>query len=159
MRCPESFRQAYRDVAREHPSVVLVESAEVLRPLSPHGILDDHVYHDAQHPTFRGYVALAQAVLDRLHERQALGWPAGKPAPRIDPDQCAGHFQLDKEKWAQVCERSAWFYKVTAYIRYDPSSRLERAEAYEAAARQIGQGRSPEQTGITGLGVHPAQVP
>ena len=48
----------------------------VLEPLSPHGILGDLLYHDAQHPTFRGYLAIAQEVLDRLGRRRAFGWPS-----------------------------------------------------------------------------------
>jgi hypothetical protein len=159
MRCPEDFRQAYRDVAREHPSIVLIDSTAVLEPLSPHGILDDHLYHDAQHPTFRGYLALAQALLDQLHDRHAFGWTSSVPAPRIDPDDCARHFQLDQAKWVTVCERSAWFYKVTSYIRYDPTDRSEHEKAYNEAARQIKSGKAPEEAGIVGLGVHPAPAP
>ena len=78
MRCPEDFRQAYRDVAREHPSIVLVESAEVLRPLSPHGILDDHVYHDAQHPTFRGYLARGAGGAGPAARASGTGLARGK---------------------------------------------------------------------------------
>ena len=156
MRCPEDFRQVYRDLAREHPSIVLVESAATLGPLSPHGILDDHLYHDAQHPTFRGYLALAQAVLDQLHDRQSFGWPSSVPAPRIDPADCARHFQLDKARWVTVCERSAWFYDVTAYTRYDPTERLKHAEAYKKASREIESGKAADQAGLVGLGIHPA---
>ena len=139
LRCPEAFRQAYRDVAAQHPSVVLVDSARVLEPLSPHGILDNHMYHDAQHPTLLGYIALAQDLLKQLRERQAFG-SVTTPVPTIDPTECARHFGLEREQWVRVCERSAWFWRVTSYIRYDPRSRKEREEAYMRAARtgQVG---------------------
>ena len=55
-----------------------------------------------------------------------------------------------------MCERTAWFYEVTAYIRYDPTERLGRSEALKQAARKIESGKAADQVGITGLGVHPA---
>ena len=158
LRCPEAFRQAYRDVAARHPSVVLVDSARVLEPLSPHGILDDHMFHDAQHPTLLAYIALAQDLLKQLRERHAFQWYA-TPVPTIDPDECARHFGLGRDEWVRVCERSAWFYMATAYIRYDPRSRKEREEAFRRAARQVKEGRSPELAGVTGLGIHPPLAP
>jgi hypothetical protein len=159
MRSPEVLREFYRDAAARNPEIVLVDSTPVLEKISPHGILDDHVYHDAQHPTLRGYIALAQELLKQLHARHAFGWPAAAAMPVIDPDECARHFQLDREKWAEVCTRSAWFYGVTAFIRHDPAQRQAKEEAYKQAAQLIEAGNAPEQLGITGLGVHPAQLP
>ena len=155
MRCPEAFREAYRDVAANHPGIVLVDSARVLQPLAPHGFLDDHLYHDAQHPTLLGYIALAQDLLNQLSKRRGLGWPEGVKAPVIDPEACARHFQLDDKRWAEVCRRSAWFYEVTAFIRHDPTERQERDEAYKRAQKLIAEGQPPTRVGITGLGVHP----
>ena len=128
LRCPTPFREAYREVARRY-GAVLIDGPELLARLSPHGILDDHLFHDAQHLNLAGYVALAQAVLEQLEHRRAFGWPAGAPVPRIELDECANHFELDGGKWAAVCERSRSFYQRTAYIRYDPSERLEACRA------------------------------
>jgi hypothetical protein len=159
MRCPEELRQIYRDAAARHPTMVLVDSAAVLGRLSPHGILDDHLYHDAQHPTLLGYIALAQNALSQLHLRRALGWPQGVHVPRIDADECARHFQLDKDRWAKVCDRSAWFWGAIAYTRHDPTERLAKQKAYNRAAKLIASGKLPEQAGITGLGIHPFEAP
>ncbi len=159
MRCPEAFRQAYRDVAARHPGLILVDSTRVLEPLSPRRILDDHLFHDAQHPNLSGYLALAQDVLNQLHDRHALSWPAEAAAPVIDAAECARHFELDAKRWAEVCDRSARFYQVTAFIRHDPTERLERELAYKQAAQFVASGKPPEQAGITGLGVHPAAAP
>jgi tetratricopeptide (TPR) repeat protein len=158
LRCPEPFRRVYREIASWHLGVILVDSERV-ETLSPHGILDDHLFHDAQHPTFRGYLALAQDLLNQLHERHAFGWPAGTPVPTIDADDCARHFRLDAAKWAEVCRRSAWFYEVTAYIRHDPWERRGRMEAYRRARELVASGKSPEQAGVAGLGVHPTPTP
>ena len=92
MRCPEGFRQAYRDVADKHPAVLLVDGPRVLEAASPHDILNDGLFHDGQHPNLRGYVALAQDLLDQLCRRHALGWPAAVEAPRVDAEACARHF-------------------------------------------------------------------
>jgi hypothetical protein len=159
MRCPEELRQVYREAAARHPEIVLVDSTPVLEKLAPHGSLDDHLYHDAQHPTLRGYIALAQDLLKQLEARRAFDWPAATAMPVIDPDECARHFQLDDEKWSEVCTRSAWFYGVTAFIRHDPTERQGKETAYELAAELIEEGERPEQAGITGLGVHPAGLP
>jgi hypothetical protein len=159
MRCPEALRQVFRDVAARHPKVLAVDSASVLGALSPHGILDNLLFHDAQHPTFRGYLALSQDLLKQLRDRQDLGWSSAIATPILDLDACARHFALDAPKWSDVCYRTAWFYEATALMRYDPTEREKRGEAYERAERLIKSGTPPEQTGITGLGVHPAGLP
>ncbi|WP_165230377.1 tetratricopeptide repeat protein [Aquisphaera insulae] len=159
LRCPEDFRDAYRKLASRHPSLILVDCDKVLTAISPHGILDDHLYHDAQHPTLRGYIALAQDLLKQLHDRHALGWPEGTPMPVVDPEACARHFGLDPERWASVCGRSAWFYGVTAFTRYDPAERQAKEAAYRKAAEKILAGARPEDAGITGLGIRPAGIP
>jgi hypothetical protein len=159
IRCPEAIRRIYRNVGQRHPGAILVDSARVLEQLSPHGILDDNVYLDAQHSTFRGYLALAQDLLVQLHERHAFGWADGRPPPQVSPDECARQFGLDADKWARVCQLSRGFYERTAFIRYDPTERLARAAAYVRAAELIRSGTPPEQAGITGLGVHPELAP
>jgi len=159
LRCPEPFRRAFHDTAARHPNMILVDCEKVLEPLSPHGILDDHLYHDAQHPTFRGYLALAQDLLNQICQRRALGWPGSTSAPTIDPDAAARHFGLDSQRWALVCHRSARFHEVTAFIRHDPTERQNRENAYRRAAKQIESGAAPESVGITGLGVNPVPAP
>lgn len=159
LRCPEDFRRVYREAAARHPGLVLVDSARVFESISPHGILDDHVFHDAQHPNLVGYIALAQDLLRQLHDRRALGWPDGVPVPTIEPDDCARQFGLDREKWAKVCGRSAFFYHRTAYIRYDPAERLEKERLYIQACDLIAEGKRPEEVGVVGLGTHPAALP
>jgi hypothetical protein len=150
LRCPEDFRRAYRDVAAKHPTLLLVDGPKVLEAASDHGILDDQLFHDAQHPNLRGYTALAQDLLNQLRARRAFGWPDGIEAPRVEADACARHFGIDAARWADVCRREAAFYDVTAYIRYDPKFRLERAADYRRARAAIQAGRDPAEAGIPG---------
>jgi tetratricopeptide (TPR) repeat protein len=154
-RFPSDFEEAYRTVAARHASAILVEGPTVLRAMSGHGILDDNLFHDAQHPVLIGHVALAQAVLDGMSSRKALGWPAGQETPRIGAVDCAEHFGINADRWAIVCDRVVFFYKRTAYLRHDPAHRLEILDDYERAARQIRAGTKPEDTGIRGLGAAP----
>jgi hypothetical protein len=144
LRCPEDFRRAFREVAASHPAVLLVDGPVVLESVSPHRILDDRCFHDAQHPNLRGYAALAQDLLDQLGRRRAFGWPEGVEVPRVDADACARHFQLDAARWAEVCRREFAFYHITAYVRYDPKFRNERAAAYQRAAEAIEAGMHPD---------------
>jgi hypothetical protein len=159
MRCLEVFRDAYRNVAARHGSIVLVDGPKVLEAIAPHGLLNDHQFHDAHHPTLLSYIALAQDALDQLMVRQLLGWPEDAPSPRIGAAECVAHFQIDRERWAKVCQRSGLFHRFTAYIRYDPRGRLARADQFERAIQEIEAGKAPEETGVPGLGIRPTARP
>lgn len=157
LRCPEAFRQVYREVAAAHPSLILVDGPKVLEAASDHGVLDDRLFHDAQHPNLRGYVALSQDLLNQLQARRAFGWPEGVETPKVPIDECARHFGMDLTKWAEVCQRESKFFEVTAYIRYDPAFRLERCETYKHATESIKSGVEPSAAGIPGW--HAGAIP
>lgn len=150
MRCPTPFMDGYKAVARRH-DVVLVDGPAVFHAVSPTGILDDHMFHDAHHPSLLGHIALAEGVLRQLHDRGAFGWPKSSPAPRIDPVDCVEHFGIGPDQLAHVCDRAATFYERTAFLRYDPSRRHAKARAYREAGRRIRAGADPNDVGITGL--------
>ena len=159
MRCPSEFQEAYRAVARAHPGVVLVDSPAVLTEASPTKLLDDHMFHDGQHPSFRAYVALAQDALDTMRSRNLFGL-GDAPPTTIDPTACAAQFGLlDSSRWAEVCRRSATFWVRLATGRYDPEHRVEQADRLTRAAEAIEQGTPPEEAGVPGLGVRPEGFP
>ncbi len=143
LRCPTDFARAYRQVAEQYHAL-LVDGPAVLGQISPHGVLDDHVYHDAQHPNLTGIIALANDALRQLAERRAFGWDASTPTPSIELEECVRHFELNAEKWTEVCKRSKSFYDRTAYTRFDPAERLEVANQYGEAATAISAGRMPQ---------------
>jgi hypothetical protein len=153
-RCPEDFRRAYRDVAARHPSVLLVDGPKVLEAASEHGIPNDRLFSDAHHPNLMGYVALSQDLLGQLHARRAFGWPTDAATPAVDVDDCARHFGMDANRWVEVCKRGWVFYDAVAYIRYDPSFRLERVEVFRRAAQAIEDGSDPADAGIPGWDRH-----
>ena len=157
VRCPAPLQEAYRTVARRH-GCILVDGPAVLRRICPHGILDDHAFHDGHHPALAGHVALAQAVLDALRARSAFGWRKGL-APTIDLAETARHFGIDNEKWVVVCARAATFYRDFTWTRYDRTERRAKQRLYEEAGREIARGVAPEATGVPGLGVPPPGQP
>ena len=148
--------QVYRDVAARH-NVILVDGPEVLRASSRHGILDDSVIHDAHHPTLDSHLKLAQAVVDQLYQRRALGLEKeGSRAPSIDPVECASRFPIDSRLWTGVCAKAGTYYKHLASARYDPAERIARQHRFEQAATLIRDGlRQPDQLGIPGIGLPP----
>jgi hypothetical protein len=155
LRCPEPFRRSYREVAARHPGVLLVDGPRVLEARSRHGILDDAFFHDAQHPNLRGYNALAEEILNQLCTRRAFGWPADKRVPVVDPDACISHFRIDSARWVDICRREAKFYHSTAYVRYDPKFRNQRAAAYTRATEALQAGWDPADAGIPGWPLPP----
>ncbi|HVW38563.1 MAG TPA: tetratricopeptide repeat protein, partial [Pirellulales bacterium] len=150
LRCPTDFAAAANEVCRRHPRALWVDGSDVFRRLSPHGIADDHLMHDAQHPKLRGYIELAKEVLDQLRARRALGLPEGV-APPVQLSQCVEHFGIERSHWEQACTLSAQFYEAVAGLRYAPDVLLRRSEDYRAAARRIAAGDRPEEVEVLGL--------
>jgi len=157
MRALSGFQQVYRDVASRH-DCILIDAQSYFHRIGRHGLLDDELFQDGMHPSLRGQIALAQAVLQALHARRAFGWPKDSPIPVIDPVECAAHFGLGPAAWRFVCLWSLKFNSLAAPLRYDPSRRLQARDAYAAAADRIAAGEQPESLGLPNIGI-PAPVP
>ena len=151
MKCPSDFQAAYRAAATRH-NLILVDAPTVLTRLSPTGLLDDYVFHDAHHTTFRGYLALAQDALDQLKKRQVFGLECLGTAA-IDPADCARHFGMSPQRWQAVCGYSAMFWRRIATIRYDPSERLAKSIRNVQAGEKVALGLPPDDAGVPGLGL------
>ena len=157
MRCMSAFQQVYRDVASRH-DCILIDAQAYFHAIGRHGLLDDDLFQDAMHPSLRGQIALAQAVLQALHARRAFGWPQDAAIPVIDPAECASHFRLDPAAWRVVCLWGVKFNNLAAPLRYDPSRRLQARLAHATAADRIAAGDGPESVGLPNIGI-PAPVP
>ena len=152
VRCPSDFLNAYDEVATRHPRAILVNAPEVLRKLSPRGTVGDEFIADGHHPSLVGYAALSQTILEELYARQAFDWPAMSPAPVVTASGCAAHFGMNSDKWVVVCEFVESFYELSAFVRFDASQRMARADCYLEAMRRIKNGVSPETIRIPGIG-------
>ncbi len=152
MRCVTAFQETYREVAAQY-QCILLDGQSLFRAIGHHGLLDDHIFHDAMHPSFVGQVALAQNILDALYARQAFGWSAGRLPSEINLADCAAHFGFEVKDWKTLCEKGAMFYYATIPMRFDRTYRQAKFEAFEAGARRIAAGEPPEEIGLPNIGI------
>jgi hypothetical protein len=157
MRCLSPFQDAYREVAARH-DCILIDMQSYFHAIGRHGLLDDDLFQDAIHPSLRGQIALAQAVLQSLHARRAFGWPRNSVIPSIDPAQCTAHFRMGPDAWRKICFWGMMFSDMAAPLTYDPAPRLRKRLAYAQAADRIEAGEAPESLGLPNVGI-PAAVP
>jgi lysophospholipase L1-like esterase len=157
VRCLTSFQDAYRTVAARH-ACVLIDAQAYFHAIGDRGLLDDDLFHDAMHPSFRGQIALAQAVLQGLKARRAFGWPEESPAPEIDPKRCAARFGLNRDAWMRLCLWGVMAYDRFSPMHYDPTRRRAKQDAFGQAYERIKAGAAPEQAGLPNIGV-PRPVP
>ena len=144
----------YREVANRY-GCILIDGQSFFHAVGRHGLLDENLFHDAMHPSFRGQIALAQAVLHERCARQAFGLPANPPASQIDPLKCARKFKIDRSVWESICLWGVMFYELTSPMRYDRSHRVEMKDAFGEAYNQIHAGLSPESVGLPNIGLPP----
>ena len=148
MRLPTEFQEAYHEVASRH-HCILIDGQSYFHMIGRHGLLDENLFHDGMHPSLRGQIAIAQAILRALHERRAFGWPKDLPAPVIDPARCVKDFALTPGAWRYVCLWGIMFYDLTSPIRYDSSDRLQKKIVFR-------DGRQPDRGGRAARGGRPA---
>jgi hypothetical protein len=152
IRCTTPFQDVYREVGARH-GVILIDGQAELHAIGRRGLLDDRLFQDAMHPSLRGQIALAQAVLRELRAQHALGWPEGTPAPIIDPTRCAARFGLCPDAWKRLCLWGIEFGTYSQGLRYDPAPRLQRKRVYAAAYERLVAGEAVEALGLANLGI------
>ena len=157
MRCLTAFQEAFRDVAARH-DCIYIDGQSYFHLIGRHGLLDDELFQDAMHPSLKGQIALAQAVLIALQERRAPAADAGLSATVIDPAAVVAHFGLDREAWEHAARWSSGFYCLVGRLRYDQSERSRRIDEARRAADLIAAGTAPENVAIVNVGV-PEAVP
>jgi hypothetical protein len=155
MRCPTPFQDAYRRVAERYPCI-LIDAQSYFHAIGRDGLLGDDLFHDMMHPSIRGQIALAQAVLQGLHARRAFGWPPDDAAPLVDPASCAAHFGLGRDQWPSLCLWGAQMYDWMAPLGHDPRRRRAKRDAFLEARDRILAGQSPETVGLPNVGIPPA---
>jgi lysophospholipase L1-like esterase len=157
MRCLSEFQQIYRKIASRH-DCILIDSQSYFHAIGRHGLLDDELFQDAMHPSLRGQIALAQAVVQALRARRAFGWPQEGPVPVIDPVECVSHFGLDAAAWRIMCLWGIKFNTLAAPMVYDPTRRDRVRLEYATAADRIAAGEEPGSLGLPNIGI-PRPVP
>jgi hypothetical protein len=142
----------YRDVAARHPHAILVDGPAEFHARGNHGLVGDEFFTDGLHPSLNGYTVLAQEILTKLREQRVFGGSAEAPLLNLTPGDCAQRFQMDFTKWSEVCGYSAWFYGLTAYLRYDPAERIAKIAGYANAAQELTDGKPLVSIRIPGVG-------
>jgi lysophospholipase L1-like esterase len=156
-RCLTAFQEVCRDLAARH-DVILVDAQAELHAVGRRGRLGDELFQDAMHPSLRGQIALAQAILRGLRGRRAFGWPEETPAPSIDPSACAAHFGLGLEAWKKLCLWGIHFGTRSRGLRYDPTLRAQRRQTHAEAYDRLVAGEAVEALGLPNIGI-PEPVP
>jgi hypothetical protein len=153
-----SFQSIYRDVAAHH-DCILIDGQSYFHAIGRHGLLDDDLFHDAMHPSMKGQIALAQAVLHALADRRAFGWPSDYPAPIIEPVRCAAHFGFAASDWRKLCEWCTGFYTMVSPLRYETAQRTRKRQRYERACYLLAAGDAPESLGLPNIAIpHPVPL-
>jgi hypothetical protein len=152
IRCPSPFRAAYANVASRHPRSILIDGPRELRAVSPNGLLGDEMIQDTHHPTLRGYVTLAGAVLRELARRRTFDELSTIELP-LDPNECAAQLGIGPSEWAIACDRTGDHYRRVAGYRYDPADRLDKSWRYAEAAKRIRAATPIEDLGLPGIAV------
>jgi len=158
IRCPAPLRAAYANVASRHPRSILIDGTRELSAASPNGLIGDEMIQDTHHPTFRGNVALAGAVLRELARRRTFDRLAMIPLP-LDGEECARQLGIGAEAWATVCDRTSEHYRRVGGYRYDPADRLDKSRRYAEAAKKIRAGTPFEDLEMPGIAVKSPQSP
>jgi hypothetical protein len=91
--------------------------------------------------------------LHELHARKAFGWPAGLPAPLIDPAECTQRFKISPAVWETICTWGIMFYDLTYPLRYDSSHRIALKGVFGEAYNRIHAGAAPESIGLANIGL------
>jgi len=151
------FQSIYRDVAARH-DCILIDGQSYFHAIGRRGFLDDELFQDAMHPSLRGQIALAQAVLHALQARRALGWPGDRPPLIIDPAGCAAHFGMEAQDWREMCQKGSGFYMLVAPLRYETKDRSAKRQVYLRAHDRLQSGDPPESLGVPNIGI-PRAVP
>jgi len=157
MRMLTAFQDIYRQIAKRH-GCILIDGQSYFHAIGRHGLLDDFLFQDAMHPSLRGQIALAQRALQALCDRRALDWPEERPAPLIDPAECARRFGIGRGVWREICLWGIMFNDLTHSLGYDPRPRSQKRQLFAAAATRLDAGEAPEALGLPNVGI-PEPVP
>ncbi len=152
-----AFQAVYHEVASRH-DCILIDGQSYFHAIGDHGLLDDDLLWDAMHPSLRGQIALAQAVLHALQARRVWGWPSDLPPPIIDPARCAAEFGIKPRDWVDLCKVGSGFNTLVAPLRYETGQRSKKGALYDQARLRIESGDPPESVGIPNIGI-PRPVP
>ncbi len=151
VRAQADHRQAVEQVAREYGNAA-IDTAAILRRMTPHRILDETVILDDVHPTLRSVFALGTEAAHVIHQlvlRDSPGFETSEYGPfreslialSVDPAVIAGAY-----------ERMAGVLLNRACLRFEHSHWISLSDRLRTAAMELnGRESLPESTSIESL--------
>jgi len=142
VRMPRPWRRKVGEVAHRH-AIPLVDTASVLRPHTPSGILDRSVFLDYVHPNLRAYYYLGTSAVDRIERDQLLTRKFGQPRARVGTDfastiAAAGFTAKDLAlAYRRTAEADRWMTR----LRFESSRLSQDAQKYEDWSRRLESGQ------------------
>jgi tetratricopeptide (TPR) repeat protein len=151
VRMPRGYREAVREVARTH-GFPIIDVEAVLRPATPHGILDRTVFLDDVHPTLKGQFLLGCALAETLREPFAAicgHEVALRPVTVRDAVTALG---LDAEILAAAYDQLANGLDARVILRFDRQERSAEARQLRTIVTQLRTGAlSFDATGVDAI--------
>jgi tetratricopeptide (TPR) repeat protein len=132
VRMLQPWRQAVREVAGRH-AIPLIDADAVLRPHTPHGLLDRSVFLDYVHPNLRSYYALGMAAVAQIREKNPFPPHEGEPRKPAHTDFAAAiawaHFTASDLALAyrRTAEADRWMTR----LRFESAGLKRDAQQYE----------------------------
>jgi hypothetical protein len=145
------YREAVRDVATQ-AGFPVIDADAVLRPHTPHGILDRTLFLDDVHPTLKGQFLLADAAAERLAPAYAAACDTGFTLRPATLSEALTALHLDADKLAKAYTVLAEGFVRRGVWRFDQQARLEDAARLRTTADQLRRGEiALDQNGIEEL--------
>jgi tetratricopeptide (TPR) repeat protein len=119
-------REALRQAATRY-GLAFVDAEEAMRRLSPSGLLDASLFHDAHHPSLAGYLAIARAVAEEASRADLLGRGARSLPPPEEAADVARAFSFGAEEGVELMRSRAGWLEAYGQATFDPADRLEFA--------------------------------
>nr|AUN35845.1 hypothetical protein [uncultured bacterium] len=142
------YRRQIAEVAEEF-QIPHFDAADVLRPETPHGIIDRSMIHDNVHPTLLAFYLIAMHAADQIGHTTL--------APRLGSPQNAAPVTLTDAVKSQdlvvndlvhAYQYTAEDFRFFALLRFDDSRRKREADEYEQRSKQLKSGEiKPGQNG------------
>jgi tetratricopeptide (TPR) repeat protein len=138
-RALDAQRSALVEASRRY-GAVFIDGEEVLRTVSPDGLLDSSVFSDIHHPNLTGHHALARSVVEAVVDHRLLPVERSQAPQFLSEEGFRSHYRLGSGDWFEVfLSRAEWFDRAWG-TTFDPLDRLVWARDYLRGVRALDPG-------------------
>jgi tetratricopeptide (TPR) repeat protein len=116
--------EAMRDAGARY-NVPVIDCRQLIKAVSPTGLLDDNVFHDIHHPTIAGYNAMAKEMTKIILDRKMIR-PGEAKMPEFETDnQILEDFQFSSNDWLKMYISRVYHFEQLSKVLSDPTDRLK----------------------------------